>query len=108
MEGVTILSAATVTLGLSWGAAIILSLIVFVIIYAFDPMDGGFGWRIGFASLMLVLSFTILAIFCVDTTKVTEYKVIIDDSVKYNEFIEKYEVIDQEDEIYTVRERTDQ
>lgn len=34
-----------------------------------------------------------------------EYKVIIDDSVKLNDFYEKYEVIDQEGEIYTVIER---
>jgi hypothetical protein len=51
------------------------------------------------------VTFIILAIFCVDTTEVTEYKVTIDDSVKYVEFTEKYEVVDQEGEIYTVRER---
>lgn len=35
----------------------------------------------------------------------TQYKVIIDDSVSMNEFIEKYEIIDQDGKIYTVRER---
>ena len=35
----------------------------------------------------------------------TQYKVTIDDSVSMNEFIEKYEIIDQEGKIYTVRER---
>lgn len=35
----------------------------------------------------------------------TQYKVVIDDSVSMNEFIEKYEIIDQEGKIYTVRER---
>jgi hypothetical protein len=35
----------------------------------------------------------------------THYKVIIDDSVAVNEFNEKYEIIDQEGKIYTVRER---
>ena len=35
----------------------------------------------------------------------TQYKVIIDDSVSANEFNEKYEIIDQEGKIYTVRER---
>lgn len=34
-----------------------------------------------------------------------EYKVIIDDSVSLNDFYEKYEVIGQEGEIYTVIER---
>ena len=35
----------------------------------------------------------------------TQYKVIISDEVKMNEFLEKYEIIDQEGKIYTVRER---
>lgn len=33
------------------------------------------------------------------------YKVIIDDSVSMNEFLDKYEIIDQEGKIYTVKER---
>lgn len=35
----------------------------------------------------------------------THYKVTIDDSVSMNEFIEKYEIIEQDGKIYTVRER---
>ena len=107
MEGVTILATGTAMLGISWGGAIVLALIAFVIMYAFDPLDDDFGWRIGFATFMSILSFIILALFAVDTTEVTEYKVTIDDSVSYVEFMEKYEVIDQEGEIYTVRERTE-
>ena len=34
-----------------------------------------------------------------------EYKVIIDNSVSMNEFLNKYEIIDQEGKIYTVKER---
>ena len=34
----------------------------------------------------------------------THYKVIISDEVSMNKFIEKYEIIDQEGKIYTVRE----
>lgn len=34
-----------------------------------------------------------------------EYKVLIDDSVSLNEFNEKYEIVDQEGQIYTVIER---
>lgn len=107
MEGVTILATETAMLGISWGAAILIALIVFVIMFAFDPLDEGFGWRIGFATFMFILSFLLLFFLAVDTTEVTEYKVTIDDSVKYVEFTEKYEVIDQEGEIYTVREKTD-
>jgi Na+/proline symporter len=35
----------------------------------------------------------------------TQYKVTIDDSVSLTEFMDKYEIIDQEGKIYTVRER---
>lgn len=35
----------------------------------------------------------------------TQYKITIEDSVSMNEFNEKYEIIDQEGKIYTVRER---
>lgn len=34
-----------------------------------------------------------------------QYKVVIDDSVSMNEFTEKYEIIDQDGKIYTVREK---
>jgi uncharacterized membrane protein YjjP (DUF1212 family) len=35
----------------------------------------------------------------------TQYKVIISDEVPMNEFTERYEIIDKEGKIYTVRER---
>ena len=35
----------------------------------------------------------------------TRYKVVIDDSVSMNKFSEKYEIIDQDGKIYTIRER---
>lgn len=44
-------------------------------------------------------------IFPKSTEYETQYKVTIDDSVSMNDFNEKYEVIDQEGKIYTVRER---
>lgn len=35
----------------------------------------------------------------------TQYKVTINDSVSMTEFLDKYEIIDQDGKIYTVRER---
>lgn len=35
----------------------------------------------------------------------THYKVLISDEVSMNEFLEEYEIIDQEGKIYTVKER---
>ena len=40
-----------------------------------------------------------------DTIDHIEYKVTIDDSVSMNEFLDKYEILDQEGKIYTVKER---
>jgi hypothetical protein len=40
-----------------------------------------------------------------DTIDYIEYKVTIDDSVSMNEFLDKYEILDQEGKIYTVKER---
>lgn len=37
----------------------------------------------------------------------TQYKVTISDDVQMNEFLDKYEIVDQEGKIYTVRERND-
>lgn len=34
----------------------------------------------------------------------TQYKVIIDDSVSMTEFLDKYEIIEQDGKIYTIRE----
>lgn len=35
----------------------------------------------------------------------TQYKVTISDEVSMNDFLERYEIVDQEGKIYTVRER---
>ena len=34
-----------------------------------------------------------------------EYKVILDDDVSYNEFISRYEMVDQDGKIYTIKEK---
>ena len=39
------------------------------------------------------------------TAHETQYKVTVSDEVSMNDFLERYEIIDQEGKIYTVRER---
>lgn len=39
------------------------------------------------------------------TSYETHYEVIIDDTVSMNEFMDRYEIVDQEGRIYTVREK---
>ena len=46
------------------------------------------------------------AICCTETDEVeTSYKVTVSDEVPLNEFLDKYEIIDQDGKIYTVKER---
>lgn len=46
------------------------------------------------------------AICYIETNEVeTSYKVLVSDEVFLNEFLDKYEIIDQDGKIYTVRER---
>ena len=42
---------------------------------------------------------------CLNEFSHIEYKVTIDDSVSMNEFLDKYEILDQEGKIYTVKEK---
>lgn len=54
----------------------------------------------------LVASPVLTALFSKkEVGKEYHYKVTIDDSVSMNEFLDKYEILDQEGKIYTVKER---
>ena len=53
----------------------------------------------------LFIGFVLGRAFETPTAYETHYKVTIDDSVSMNEFNEKYEILDQEGKIYTVKER---
>lgn len=60
-------------------------------------------------SLVVAIAFIVAAILSGIPNKNNvdhiEYKVTIDDSVSMNEFLDKYEILDQEGKIYTVKER---
>jgi hypothetical protein len=45
-------------------------------------------------------------IFSIPTTHKVQYKVTISDEVSMNEFLEKYEIIEQEGKIYTIEEKS--
>ena len=45
------------------------------------------------------------SVFEIPTEYASQYKVTISDEVSMNDFLAKYEIIDQEGKIYTVRER---
>ena len=110
MEGIEILSSTSIynTMFSEWVITIsimltFVSLILAVICASFEE----YGWLALCVVLMMVM-FTVAIYGCADNKDSVhhmEHKVIINDSVKMNDFLEKYEIIDQEGKIYTVRER---
>lgn len=115
MNGVEILSqeevvAATACNMNAVGIGVIATIIIMVIISAFIAWHEGDGmYVLLFILLGLVLSFVtaimISSATSHPTTYETHYKVTINDEVSLNEFYEKYEIIEQEGKIYTVREK---
>ena len=110
MTGVEILSSETIyntnlpecCVGIGLGFAVVfVALTAFCIAY-----EKYFG--VILSALFVVVS---MIIACMGGTYSTtdinhiEYKVTIDDSVSMNEFLDKYEILDQEGKIYTVKER---
>ena len=71
-----------------------------------DFWDGLDGLLIG---AMVGLFFGCMLTICTskktDTIDYVEYKVTVSDEVNFNEFHDKYQIIDKEGKIYTVRER---
>ena len=69
-----------------------------------DGMMGAlFGFLLGFSMVFFVYPCTA---HTTDTVDHIEYKVTISDDVNFNEFNDKYEILDQEGKIFTVKERS--
>ena len=116
MTGVDILALEEVAIdwAYNWMAFWIMfavSLIVSAILGIVQTVQSG-DWE-DFAAYIIVGFFigTFAAVLLGDITETpikytNEYKVTISDEMSMNEFVAKYEIIDQEGKIYTVRERT--
>ena len=110
MNGVEILSSETIYntfLPVVWiGLGLMLGFISIIL----------FVWSISEGYEILPWIFVVFVIVCIIIASLAgtpntndpnhiEYKVTIDDSVSMNEFLDKYEILDQEGKIYTVKER---
>jgi hypothetical protein len=116
MEGVRILAGhAVFNTTYNWGfnaVGLVLGLfaIFCLVLTIIDLVDGEDTLVVG-AVFVLMLSFG--SYFCFATAnseKVLshiEYKVIIEDNVEFNEFLSHYEILEQDGEIYTVKEKGD-
>jgi hypothetical protein len=63
------------------------------------------GMIVGLAAALVLSPLLTLAFGQKEVGTETHYKVTIDDSVSMNEFLDKYEILDQEGKIYTIKER---
>ena len=116
MNGVEILSSAQVACeyAFNWEAFWIAFCVVFcvvVLIFANPVITGEIErWFILIGLFIGVVAGGLMGLVVGDilntpTAYETHYKVTIDDSVSMTEFLDKYEILDQEGKIYTVKER---
>lgn len=115
MSGVKILSIIENPINIFNGTAAAIGFIIsFIICLAcgiYITAESGeyvAGASLVFAGIIygIILGFQIGTIFATESGEVeTTYKVLISDEVLMNDFMDKYEIIDQEGKIYTVRER---
>ena len=73
-----------------------------------------FGWKANYLWIILLITFVgayfgamafVLSEHETDVVDHIEYKVTVSEDVNFNEFMNKYEVVDQEGKIYIVKER---
>jgi hypothetical protein len=110
MNGVEILSSETIynTILPEWcGFIAIMGMVAFCICVGVFSSTRKIGLTV--SSCVLVVVSVIVMILSLSSNRIDinhiEYKVTIDDSVSMNEFLDKYEILDQEGKIYTVKER---
>ncbi len=110
MNGVEFLSSETIynTFLPEWCIAVGFMLIVaFAGLFVLNIVNERYCWAI--VCLALLIGSLSLIIFGKTDNKndidYIKYKVTIEDSVSMNDFLDKYEILDQEGKIYTVKER---
>ena len=113
MNGVEILSENAVYTTQIWAALVGILAFIGIIIFAiitFNSKSNVAIW-INFVCCVICLITLSTVVFLNENTNYlteyshTEFKVAIDDSVSMNEFLDKYEILDQEGKIYTVKEK---
>lgn len=115
MSGVEILSIIEEPIcqfnKLAFGTTLFFTLVICFFIGAYISMtecDWFYFVLFSVLGVTIGVSFGVVAgaIACIETDEIkTTYKVTISEEVSLNDFMEKYEIIDQEGKIYTVRER---
>ena len=105
MEGITILNSEVLMVP-HWGLSvvIILGLVGIFLSFFMDVLDFDFD-----VVKMLIISASIaligaISLFIFKVPYYTSYEVILEDSVSINEFLNRYEILDQRGQIYVIKE----
>ena len=113
LEGIEILAQTEIMKNPDWTSLFFTAMIVFILLGFSMAITGAIVnmWKliacgVGLAIGTFVASFIIGVNISQEPTGRYEYQVIIDGSVSFSDFNEKYEVIDQNGKIYTIREKT--
>lgn len=115
LEGITILNQTEIMTGPEWTQIAITISLVLIVIFLLATMLSVICnakdkicyiiFLLAILSLIAIIFFTILNEKIKISTEKYEYQVTIDDSVSFNEFNERYEIIDIDGKIYTIREK---
>ena len=111
MEGIEVLSVGSIGINqvFNWDIAIAggLFLGIFIGIWFGLSTDSVISGCIGF----LIMSILLGVLFGVSVEKyadtVPTYKVTVNDTISINEFYERYEVLEQDGKIFTIKEKTE-
>lgn len=105
MPGIEILNTIEITTTPTWFIVIVASCALFVIAYAFSGnSDSIIQGILAIISALLFLIFIVLTPAFLIPNGV-KYEVLIDEEVNLVEFNEKYEILNIEGKIYTIKER---
>lgn len=111
MEGIEILAVGQIGVGSSfnWLTAIIAGLLFGATAFIFGLCHDSCIAAIVMGLLVTILAGAIVGVADgIPTHYVPTYKVVISDEVSMNEFTERYEILEQEGKIYTVKEREEE
>ena len=113
MAGITILSEQIMynTFLPEWCAAVGILFVLFVLPIGLAILcESDIKWP-GHILTILALIGSLMILFGLlsntHSIDYVEYKATIDDSVSMNEFLDKYEILDREGKIYTIKEKED-
>lgn len=110
MEGVEILATSEGATGFEPNSLAFITVFAFCIIWGiaigFKEKEYGLGALIGGIIGICAGLVVALVVGVVEIEYYSTYKVTISDNVSLNEFTQKYEILDQDGKIYTVKEKT--